>query len=52
MSPRGIGHDEFAVDEGNEILQAFFRTDRFQQHLFFLPVKWQHHRQAVDQANY
>jgi hypothetical protein len=41
MSPRGIGHDEFAVDEDNEILQAFFRTDRFQQHLFFLPVKWQ-----------
>ena len=36
-----IAHDEFAADEGNEILQAFFRIDRFQQHLFFLPIKWQ-----------
>jgi hypothetical protein len=41
MSRRGIGHDEFAAAEGNKILQAFFRLERFQQHLSFLPVKWQ-----------
>jgi hypothetical protein len=29
-----------------------FSIDRFQQHLFFPPVKRQHHGQAIDQANH